>query len=305
MTRGARAEAVGYTRGRCPRPPATPGPRLRSSRSKDPRAPARRPRPSASRDHLAARGVDVLLTREPGGTWLGERIREVLLARTGVDAAPTDPLTDALLFNAARRQLVGEVIRPAIAAGTTVDLRPLRRFDAGLPGLWRRAAARPPALARGGRYRRAPAGPDDPARPAGRGRARPQGAGRRDPLRGGVRPRVPSAACAPGSWPSRRPSRARFAVIDATADSRRRGARRSPRSSTAAGPSGEPESPRTCALRDERVQGIRSRLRVASVDGRRGSGCAGSHRRWGARCSRRPVRPIQDDGLLDRLPHHE
>lgn len=72
------------------------------------------------RDHLGARGNSVLLTREPGGTWLGEQVREVLLARTGTTAAPTDPLTDALLFNAARRQLVGEIIRPAIHAGTTV-----------------------------------------------------------------------------------------------------------------------------------------------------------------------------------------
>jgi dTMP kinase len=61
----------------------------------------------------------VHLTREPGGTTLGERLREVLLARTG-SAAPTDPLTDALIFNAARRQLVREVIRPALDAGTTV-----------------------------------------------------------------------------------------------------------------------------------------------------------------------------------------
>jgi dTMP kinase len=70
-------------------------------------------------DHLARLGLDVHLTREPGGTWLGERVREVLLARTG-STAPTDPLTDALLFNAARRQLVSEVIRPAIGAGRTV-----------------------------------------------------------------------------------------------------------------------------------------------------------------------------------------
>lgn len=72
------------------------------------------------RAHLAARGVRVLLTREPGGTWLGERVRQVLLARTGAEAAPTDPLTDAFLFNAARRQIVGEVIRPAVQAGRTV-----------------------------------------------------------------------------------------------------------------------------------------------------------------------------------------
>lgn len=72
------------------------------------------------RDHLVARGVPVHMTREPGGTWLGERLREVILARTGAGAAPTDPLTDAMLFDAARRQLVREVIRPALAAGTTV-----------------------------------------------------------------------------------------------------------------------------------------------------------------------------------------
>lgn len=69
--------------------------------------------------HLMAAGRPVHLTREPGGTWLGERVREILLARTGATTA-TDPLTDALLFNAARRQLVGEVIRPALLAGTTV-----------------------------------------------------------------------------------------------------------------------------------------------------------------------------------------
>ena len=69
--------------------------------------------------HLAARGIDAHLTREPGGTWLGERLREVLLARTP-SAAPTDPVTDALLFNAARRQLVTEVIRPALEAGRSV-----------------------------------------------------------------------------------------------------------------------------------------------------------------------------------------
>lgn len=71
--------------------------------------------------HLGGRGHAVHLTREPGGTWLGERLREVLLARTAAAAgAATDPLTDAFLFSAARRQLVGEVIRPALTAGTTV-----------------------------------------------------------------------------------------------------------------------------------------------------------------------------------------
>jgi dTMP kinase len=66
---------------------------------------------------LRDRGVPVRGTREPGGTGLGERIRELLLAPS---ATPIDPLADALLFNAARRQLVEEVIEPSLAAGTTV-----------------------------------------------------------------------------------------------------------------------------------------------------------------------------------------
>jgi dTMP kinase len=72
------------------------------------------------RGHLVERGMAVHLTREPGGTWLGERLRDIILARTEAGAAPTDPLTDAFLFDAARRQLVREVIRPALEAGTTV-----------------------------------------------------------------------------------------------------------------------------------------------------------------------------------------
>jgi dTMP kinase len=69
--------------------------------------------------HLDGRGIDVLVTREPGGTRLGERLRDLLLARTD-GAIATDPLTDALLFNAARRQLVTELIEPAMTAGRTI-----------------------------------------------------------------------------------------------------------------------------------------------------------------------------------------
>jgi dTMP kinase len=69
--------------------------------------------------HLRELGHDVLLTREPGGTWLGERVRELLLARTDA-ATGMDPVTDAILFNAARRQLVIDVIEPALARGRTV-----------------------------------------------------------------------------------------------------------------------------------------------------------------------------------------
>ena len=68
-------------------------------------------------EELVRRGQRVRLTREPGGTRLGERVREVLLGR---DDLGIDPRADALLFNAARAQLVAEVIRPALAAGEVV-----------------------------------------------------------------------------------------------------------------------------------------------------------------------------------------
>jgi dTMP kinase len=62
--------------------------------------------------------IPVVRTREPGGTKLGEQLRDLLLAHS--TSTPIDPLADALLFNAARRQLVAEVIRPAVDAGTSV-----------------------------------------------------------------------------------------------------------------------------------------------------------------------------------------
>jgi dTMP kinase len=67
-------------------------------------------------DRLRAGDVDVLLTREPGGTPLGERIRELVLARRAID----DPLTELMLFEAARAHLVATVIRPALERGATV-----------------------------------------------------------------------------------------------------------------------------------------------------------------------------------------
>jgi dTMP kinase len=67
---------------------------------------------------LRARGLDVVTTREPGSTPLGERIRSIVL-----DTEPKIDRTgraDALLFAAARTQHVDEVIRPAIARGAVV-----------------------------------------------------------------------------------------------------------------------------------------------------------------------------------------
>ena len=76
---------------------------------------------STNRDYIAAQlraaGLDVVLTREPGGTPLAERIREVLLA-------PSDEAMDAdaelLLMFAARAQHIARVIRPALQRGAVV-----------------------------------------------------------------------------------------------------------------------------------------------------------------------------------------
>lgn len=71
--------------------------------------------------HLAERlrnaRRDVLVLREPGGTPVGEAIRSILLDRANTSLTPAAEL---LLFSASRSQLVEQVIRPALAAGTMV-----------------------------------------------------------------------------------------------------------------------------------------------------------------------------------------
>ena len=63
-----------------------------------------------------ALGQDALGVREPGGTEVGERVREILKD----PESPLTPQAEALLFAAARAQLVTEVIRPALEAGRVV-----------------------------------------------------------------------------------------------------------------------------------------------------------------------------------------
>ncbi|HPX93427.1 MAG TPA: dTMP kinase [Bacillota bacterium] len=68
-------------------------------------------------DYLRSLGFDVLLLREPGGTRIGEEIRHVLLdMRSGEMTSETE----LFLFEAARAQLVREVIRPALEKGSWV-----------------------------------------------------------------------------------------------------------------------------------------------------------------------------------------
>ena len=72
---------------------------------------------AAIRDRLQAAGHDVVLTREPGGTPLAERIRELLL---GAQDEPLAAETELLLMFASRAQHVRQVVRPALRRGSFV-----------------------------------------------------------------------------------------------------------------------------------------------------------------------------------------
>lgn len=93
--------------------------------------------------HLSAQGIPVLLTREPGGSAGAERIRTLLLDGTGFD-----PVAEAMLMFAARREHVVATIRPALAAGMWVvsdrfadSTRAYQCHGQGVPGeVYRRLA---------------------------------------------------------------------------------------------------------------------------------------------------------------------
>lgn len=67
--------------------------------------------------HLEARGLEVVLTREPGGTPAAEAIRQVVLTP---DFAGLDPRAEALLYAASRAEHVARLVRPALERGAVV-----------------------------------------------------------------------------------------------------------------------------------------------------------------------------------------
>ena len=69
------------------------------------------------REFLEERGYDVILTREPGGTPISEKIRSIILDKANSEM---DDMTEALLYAAARAQLVSQVIGPALEEGKVV-----------------------------------------------------------------------------------------------------------------------------------------------------------------------------------------
>jgi dTMP kinase len=70
-----------------------------------------------ARRYVESRGFEVIVTREPGGTGFGDRLRETILDPA---AGTVDPRAEALVFAAARAHLVSMVIRPALEAGKVV-----------------------------------------------------------------------------------------------------------------------------------------------------------------------------------------
>ncbi len=69
------------------------------------------------REALVAAGYHPLLTREPGGTAIGDQIRAILHNVSNTEMVPT---AEILLYSASRAQLVAELVRPALAAGRIV-----------------------------------------------------------------------------------------------------------------------------------------------------------------------------------------
>ncbi len=70
-------------------------------------------------DFLISKGYPIFTAREPGGTAIGEQVREILMR---LDNTAMNPRTETLLFCSARAQLVEEVIKPRLAAGNIVLL---------------------------------------------------------------------------------------------------------------------------------------------------------------------------------------
>lgn len=69
------------------------------------------------KDYLEVRGVDALFIREPGGTSIGEKIRDILLDSANAEMCA---MTEAMLYAASRAQIVSEVIKPALSEGKVV-----------------------------------------------------------------------------------------------------------------------------------------------------------------------------------------
>lgn len=69
------------------------------------------------KQYLEDRGYEVVLTREPGGTHISEKIRDLVLDKENTDI---EPITEMILYAASRAQHVSQLIKPALEAGKVV-----------------------------------------------------------------------------------------------------------------------------------------------------------------------------------------
>lgn len=70
-----------------------------------------------AREYFESRGFNVLISREPGGTSISEKLRDILLDKANGEMSP---VTEMMIYAASRAQLVSEVIIPAVNDGTVV-----------------------------------------------------------------------------------------------------------------------------------------------------------------------------------------
>ena len=70
-----------------------------------------------AKEYLQSRGIEPVMTREPGGTSISEKLRAILLDK---DNSEMSPIAEMLIYSSARAQLVAEVIKPAIERGDVI-----------------------------------------------------------------------------------------------------------------------------------------------------------------------------------------
>ncbi|MBQ0005029.1 MAG: dTMP kinase [Clostridiales bacterium] len=70
-----------------------------------------------AKEYLESIGIEPIMTREPGGTSISEKLRDILLDKENSEMSP---IAEMMIYASARAQLVAEVIRPAIERGETV-----------------------------------------------------------------------------------------------------------------------------------------------------------------------------------------
>ena len=105
------------------------------------------------RERLNKAGRDVIVVREPGGTVISEKIREILLDKQNTSMAYT---TEVLLFQAGRAQIYREIVLPSLAAGKVVLMD--RSRDSARSNIFARRSAKNGTGAPDGQWRSQPHG---------------------------------------------------------------------------------------------------------------------------------------------------